>query len=163
ALAWYPSFVVTAPRALRIHVVQYEWIRDRTEDPSIFSGSESRRAALPPLEPPSPTESGETESEYDADEVLPPTDWSAISARARPREEGAVAQPEHVPAYLLLLASDQAVYLEAEEGSRAYVVALGGDKELRQVSTRSIDPGTYLVIREGGEGDYIPAIADSLL
>ena len=82
---------------------------------------------------------------------------------ARLKKESALARPEPVPAYLLLLASDQAVFLEAEEGSRAYVVALGGEKELRQVSTRSIEPGTYLVIREGGEGDYIPAIADSLL
>jgi hypothetical protein len=163
AVAWYPSFAVTAPRALRIHVVQYGWIRDRTEDRSIFSGSESRPPALPPLELPPGTESGGTETGYDADEVLPPTDWSAIGARARPPEESALAQPELVSAYLLLLASDQAVFLEAEEGSRAYVVELGGEKELRQVSTRSIDPGTYLVIREGGEGDYIPAIADSLL
>jgi hypothetical protein len=31
------------------------------------------------------------------------------------------------------------------------------------VPTRSILPGAYLVNRVGGEGDYIPAIADSLL
>ncbi len=31
------------------------------------------------------------------------------------------------------------------------------------VPTRSIQPGTYLVNRLGGEGDYIPAIADTLL
>jgi len=46
---------------------------------------------------------------------------------------------------------------------RHNVVALGAEKELRQIPTRSSEPGTYLVTREGGEGDYMPAIADWLL
>jgi hypothetical protein len=163
ASVWYPAFVLAAPRALRIDVVQYGWIRDDVPEISILAGSEQRVAPLPSLQPLADTETGGGHPEADPSDLLPPTDWSAISAKSAPRDLGLTGRAEQVQAYLLLLASDEAVYLEAEEGSRAYVVALGAEKELRQVPTRSIEPGTYLVTREGGEGDYIPAIADSLL
>lgn len=163
ALTWYPSHVLGAPRALRIDIVQYGWIRDEVPNPSIFAGSDERPAALPPIDRPPDTATGESHPGVHPNELLPPTDWSAISARSKPRDDAPPGRAELVQAHLLLLASDEAVYLEAEEGSRAYVVALGAEKELRQVPTRSIEPGTYLVTRKGGEGDYIPAIADSLL
>ena len=163
ASMWYPGFVLAAPRASRIDVVQYGWIRDEVPETSIFAGSEERPAPLPRLERAAEMGTGESYDEADPSELVPPTDWSAIGGRSAARAFGVTGRAEQVQAYLLLLASDEAVYLEAEEGSRAYVVALGAEKELRQVPTRSIEPGTYLVTREGGEGDYIPAIADSLL
>jgi hypothetical protein len=164
SLAWYPSHVVAAPRAFRLHVVQYGWIRDDVPETSVFTGSEERAPMVPPLERLPPTSIPENDHQADSHELLAPTDWAAIGATSTPTEDGPAGRtPEIVQAYLLLLASDEAVYLEAEEGSRAYVVALGAEKELRQVPTRSIAPGTYLVTREGGEGDYIAAIANSLL
>ena len=91
------------------------------------------------------------------------TDWAAIASGTGASTDRAEERPDSVEAYLFLLVSEQAVYLEAEEGSRAYVAELGSSKELHMVPTRSIHPGTYLVNRVGGEGDYIPAIADSVL
>ena len=163
AVMWFPSQVLAAPRALHMHVVQYGWMRDQVPETSIFTGTPERPALLPPLKPPLDPAAGENNPETDASELLPLTDWSAIGAKSRTHEDGPAGRGESVQAFLLLLASDQAVYLEAEEGSRAYVVVLGAEKDLRQVPTRSIEPGTYLVTREGGPGDYIPAIANSLL
>ena len=96
-------------------------------------------------------------------ELIPVTDWAAIASRTGGAVAAGEERPDTVDAYLLVLASGEAVYLEAEEGSRAYVVELGSSKELQMVPTRSIEPGMYLVVRVGGEGDYIPAIADALL
>jgi hypothetical protein len=163
AVAWYPSHVLAAPRAHRLHVVQYGWIRDDVPEASLFAGSEGRAPTLPPLERPPGSPIGESDAHADPDELLPLTDWAAIGATSPTTDDSSAVRTETVQAYLLLLASDEAVYLEAEEGSRAYVVALGAEKELRQIPTRSIAPGTYLITREGGEGDYIAAIADSLL
>lgn len=163
AMAWFPSHVLAAPKAFRMDVVQYAWIRDEVPPSSIFAGSAERAPVLPDLDRPPGAAPGSGDSPADPAELLPPADWATISARSAPGEEPGLARSEQVEAYLLLLASDEAVHLEADEGSRAYVVALGAEKELRQVPTRSIEPGTFLVTREGGEGDYIPAIADSLL
>lgn len=96
-------------------------------------------------------------------ELVPVTDWSAIVSSTGAAAEHGGEREQTVDAYLLMLASDQAIYLEAEEGSRAYVVEIAEGKELHQVSTRSIQSGSYLVTRVGGEGDYIPDIADALL
>lgn len=99
----------------------------------------------------------------ESDELVPVTDWAAIASGTGTRGDQDAERPDMVDAYLFLLASEQAIYVEAEEGSRAYVVELGEGKELHLVPTRSIQPGTYIVARVDGEGDYIPAIADALL
>ena len=159
---WFPPHVFKAPRARLIRVVHFSWLRDPPLDARIFSGSElggtAARSSLSGYA--GPSDGAPSLSSVD---FLPVTDWAAIASgtgggTAR-REDG----PDTVDAYLLLLASEQALYLEAEEGSRAYVIELGASKDLHMVATRSIQPGTYVVNRVGGEGDYIPAIADSLL
>jgi hypothetical protein len=68
-----------------------------------------------------------------------------------------------VDAWLYLLASGDGVYLEAGEGSRAYVVELEVDVSIHQELTSQIVSGDFLVLRTEGEGDYIRAIADSIL
>jgi len=163
ALSWYPASILTAPRAFEVYVVQYGWIRSNAPSTSLFTGSTDRTPSLPIFERPSGAGASQGNSQEDAEELRPPTDWAAIGVEPPRGEAGPPEPTEAVPAYLFLLASDEAVYLEAEEGSRAYVVTLGAEKELGQVPTDSIAPGAYLVTRQGGEGDYIPAIANSLL
>ena len=160
--AWFPSYVFAAPRARSIHIIQLDWLRDPPLELGMLVGTEADGTghwiSLPAHEP-----AGTLGGTLTARELEPVTDWGAIVAGTGVRSAGSVDQPDVVEAYVFLLASDQAVYLEAEDGSRAQVVELGDAKQLRQVSTAAIAAGTYLVTRLGGEGDYIPAIADSLL
>jgi len=156
---WFPVHVFTAPKAREIRVVQFAWLSDPPIDARIFAGSQmgggsSSLAAHG---------GGSQGATLASAELLPVTNWAAIAAGTGGSSDMQDERPDTVSAYLLLLASEQAVYLEAEEGSRAYVAELGSSKELHMVPTRSIQPGTYLVNRVGGEGDYIPAIADRLL
>lgn len=159
---WFPPHVFAAPRARHLYIAQYQWLRDDALDPRIFAGSRmgagGRGASLPAY-----AGGGTPGTVLDPAELMPVTDWTAIASGTGGSAQGGLEQPDTVDAYLLLLASEQAVYVEAEDGSRAFVVDLGSSRELHVVPTRSIQPGTYIVNRVGGEGDYIPAIADSIL
>jgi hypothetical protein len=158
---WFPAHVFAAPRARRMFIAHYRWIGDDALEPRIFAGSRMGVAGVaPPL--PAYAGRGAPDTVLDSGELLPVTDWAAI-ASGTGASTGTAERPDSVDAYLLLLASEQAIYVEAEEGSRAFVVDLGSSRELHMVPTRSIQPGTYIVARVGGEGDYIPTIADSLL
>lgn len=160
--SWFPSYVFSAPRARSIHIIQFDWLRDPPLEPGVLVGTElhghSHWISLPANEP-----AGTPGESLTAEDLQPVTDWGAIVVGTGARSSGSPDQSDVIEAYVFLLASDQAVYLEAEDGSRAQVVELGDAKQLRQVSTGAIQVGTYLVTRLGGEGDYIPAIADSLL
>jgi hypothetical protein len=158
---WFPHYVFAAPKARDIHVVQFTWLSDDQIDARILAGSAmgaSGHSALP-----AHGGGGADGGGIASADLLPVTDWAAIAAGTGGAADGGADRPDTVDAYLLLLASEQAVYVEAEDGSHAYIAELGSSRELHMVPTRSIQPGTYLVNRVGGEGDYIPAIADTLL
>jgi hypothetical protein len=157
---WFPAQVFTAPKARELRVIQFAWLNDPPIEAGIFAGSQMGGASRSSL---AAHGGGSQGSTLASAELLPVTDWAAIAAGTGGSSDLPEERPDTVSAYLLLLASGQAVYVEAEEGSRAYVAELGSSKELQMVPTRSIQPGTYLVNRVGGEGDYIPAIADTLL
>lgn len=157
--AWFPQHVFSAPNARHIDLVHYAWIHDRGVETGILPvGNEggARRGLLTP-------HGSQSHQALDAGDLAPVTDWSTITTRTGGRSDISDPRLDTVDAYLFLLASGDAVYLEAEEGSRAYVVDLNDDNELHQLSTGSIQAGSYLVTRVGGEGDYIPAIANTLL
>jgi hypothetical protein len=160
--SWFPRPVFAAPRAREIYVVQFDWLRDPPMDVAILphpeAGEQASWRGMPGYDGARPGGGS-----MPAGELLPVTDWVAIAAGTGARSGQDAGRPDTVNAYLFLLASEQAIYVEADERSRAYIVELGTSKELHMVPTRSILPGTYMVTRVGGDGDYIPAIADSLL
>lgn len=162
ASSWFPRPVFAAPRAREIHIVQFDWLRDPPMDVAILPPSEgAEQASWRGLAGYDGSRSGG--GSMPPEELLPVTDWAAIAAGTGARGGQDAERSDTVNAHLFLLASEQAIYVAADEGSRAYIVELGASKELHMVPTRSILPGTYMVTRVGGDGDYIPAIADSLL
>lgn len=160
--SWFPRAVFAAPKAREIHIVQFDWLRDPPMDLAILppsgAGDQASWRGLQAYD--GPRSGGES---IPSEDLLPVTDWPAIAAGTGARGDQDAERPDTVNAYLFLLASEQAIYVEADENSRAYIVELGASKELHLVRTRSILPGAYMVTRVGGDGDYIPAIADSLL
>jgi hypothetical protein len=160
--SWFPREVFAAPKALRIEVIQFAWLRDPAVTTGLFAGGEMGPGGEGSLLA-DYSGRGKQGTNLGSADLIPITDWAAIASRTGGAAPAGEERADTVEAYLLLLASGEAVYLEAEEGSRAYVVELGTVKELQMVPTRSIVPGMYVVVRVGGEGDYIPAIADALL
>lgn len=162
--AWFPAPVVRAPRAMDIVFVYPAWIRDPEPQIGLLAGGthRSRRARISsaPNRKSSPFDAALPLTP--ANDWVPQTDWRAVSAAATRRSDDE-AWHDTVDAWLYVLASGDAVYLEADEGSRAYVVELEDDVSIHQELTSQIASGDFLVLRTEGEGDYIRAIADSVL
>lgn len=158
---WFPPFVIAAPRALALTFVHFRWIRDsEPEDqafPAVFPGT--RKSSIGTHSKSAPVD--ETALLIDAEALLPVIDWHAISRAAiTPPED-----PDVANASLFLLADGFAVYLDARQGSRAYIVDPDAedDMRVRQEPLTQIGPGSFLLLRRGGGGDYIRPIADQIL
>jgi hypothetical protein len=158
--SWFPSHVVSAPRADSTTFVQFAWIRDRPQSAELFSGSSLTLKAH--LEA---TPEDSSDDWVDATDLAPTVNWEALSA-AVGAHAGGHDEADLIDAKLFLLAGGYSVYLEAVEGPRIHVVDLEaeGEYRLRNELTRSVEPGMYIVLRSaGGSGDYIPEIADVYL
>jgi hypothetical protein len=57
------------------------------------------------------------------------------------------------------------VFLDADEGGSWLVIDLAEEAATRvkRISVSSIEPGMYVLLREGGGGDYIVPVADKIL
>jgi hypothetical protein len=162
--AWFPAAVVRASRARRMVFVYPSWIRDAEPQVGLLAGSPQRSRPSHISRAPA-REAVPFDEELPlalAEEWVPKADWQAISAAGR-RRAGDDASSDPVHAWLFALASGDGVYLEAGEGSRAYVIELEDDLSIHQELTSQIEPGHFVVLRTEGEGDYIRAIADSIL
>jgi hypothetical protein len=163
---WFPSFVLSAPRANTIVLVHYRWIHD--EEPAgpllpdsvhvgcsrrILQGSREIPGDLRAYLVPNPLE------------LLPRIDWTSVASgdAVRPDRQ---QDPDAVEAYLYALAGMHAVYLEAERDYRIYTVDPHADEEtgkVRRESTLEIAPGAYILLRSEGGGDYVRTLADEML
>lgn len=163
--AWFPQHAIWASRAHKLVFIYPAWVQDSEPQSMLLAGSGSRwksdRIARPaarlsrPFDPQLPL--------APASEWEPAPDWRAISAAGQQRE-AAEGGGEPVDAYVFALASDQGVFLDAEEGSRAYVAEIeDSEVSIHQELTARIGRGDFLVLRTEGEGDYVRAIADSIL
>jgi hypothetical protein len=163
--AWFPPPVVRASRARRLVFVYPSWIRDTEPQESLLAGGHSRarrsRISRPPTRASRPFD--EALPLTPAEDWVPKADWRAISAAGR-RRAGDDTWAEPVDAWLFALASGDGVYLEAGDGSRAYIAEIDEvDVSIHQELTAKIDVGDFVVLRTEGEGDYVRPIADVIL
>jgi hypothetical protein len=162
--AWFPAPVVRAPRAAQMIFIYPAWIRDAEPQSRLLAGSGAgdtrSRISRAPARATAPFDDALPLTP--AEDWVPSADWKAISAAGR-RRIGEDSGSDPVQAWLFALASGDGVYLEAGEGSRAYIVELDEDVSIRQELTSQIEIGDFVVLRTEGEGDYIRPIADSIL
>jgi hypothetical protein len=141
------------------------WIRDTEPQEGLLAGSPQRarrsRISRAPARTSAPFD--EALPLTPAEDWVPKADWRAISAAGQ-RRGGYEGGGEPVDAWLFALASGDGVYLEAGEGSRAYIAEIEEDDvSIHQELTSHIGAGDFIVLRTEGEGDYIRAVADSVL
>ena len=151
---WYPPFVFDAPRSKRTEVARYSWIKDARQPPRAFISSAPSTA-----EPPEPV--NDTEDTYDADDLLPVIDWRSIGQKiAASDTQGAI---ESLEARLVLLEGDSAVFLESADGASVLSIDLWADESTQRIAriqVSEVRPGTFLLLRTSGGGDYVVAEAD---
>ena len=161
---WFPSHLLSAPRADAICFVHFDFLQDRDLETRLFAGGHrSPRTRIRAL---TTTNSIEGDDQIEALSLMPTVNWGALAKASGARHRG-MNDVDLVPANLYLLAEGYSVFLEASDGPTIDVVIdlePGGHPKLRSERTRLIEPGSYIVLRsEGGSGDYIPGIADARL
>ena len=154
AARWFPSFVFDAPRSKKTELVRYAWIKDGFEPTKTFLSAAAPTAEIED-DPP------EHEDYYDAADLLPVVDWRSIGQKIAAAElQNALESAE---ARLVLLEGDRAVFLEAADGASVLTIDLDADESterLARIATNEVRPGTFLILRTSGGGDYIVAEAD---
>lgn len=157
SLRWFPDYVVSAPRAMNIHVVSYRWISNSPREPLSFIDPIQEIPAQP-AEP--VVQNGEIEP-IDARELLPTINWDALKARGQKTSDTTGAE-EQVEAYIVSLEGDYGVFLDAAEGSKVRTIDIT-DVAICHTTTSTLSEGMYILLRTEGGGDLIVPIADTIL
>jgi len=173
---WYPEYILRAPRAKEIHLIRYGWLVDRWSPQPVFIKPFTPQPTRDPSKGNdhlAQDEKSDEPSIFDdaGQDMLPEINWKHISMRIL-RQAQEDLNVEDVPAKLYLLAREKAVFLDADENARAFVLDLGIDEDdedeegwhqIRRVSLSELISGMFLLLRTEGGGDYIVPIADRIL
>jgi hypothetical protein len=159
---WFPSYVFTAPRAVKIMLVRYSWIKEPLQlDPVFISQKDIKKGAAKSV----PITIYTTEEEYlSSEDLIPRIDWGNISKRAISQISKDASQ-EEVDARLFLLEGEKAVFLDAEDNSSALIIDLDEEDQFRvkRIPVNDIYPNMYILLRTSGGGDYIINVADWIM
>jgi hypothetical protein len=163
---WFEG-LIAAPRAARNDIVHLRVTRDRPRRPALFAKSRSKGQRLQRKISSTSDDAWADQLQRAVDEELlrPRTEWGAIDARGRRTDDGGRDDvDDFVQARLVLLAGEQAVYIDAEEGSGNWILdpKASGEERIRLEGWRELLPGMFLVLRTEG-GSNIAIIADRIL
>lgn len=158
---WYQRwpFVFTAPRAPHVFRLKYSWTPDYPVQsialPGSFSGLDEQTIAVP-------VSSG-TNRDPIVSDVFDLTHSTKSIAQIVESARPATGE-DRVDAWLVLLEGQSHVFLGTED-STVLVIDLDaeGDERVRREETRDVEPGTYILLRTRGDGDYIVPWADKIL
>lgn len=175
---WFADHVFSAPRAPRIHVLNFNWVKDRWRPSAVFVGSaqsrEDSRSDWQSMADENKFAAGEAaqrsteqsrEQQIEVEELLPTLDLTQISNRFSRVSSASVVEQENAEARLFQLEGRVGVFLDEEDGGSSLVIDLEDEETTRvkRVSVSAIEPGMYVLLREGGGGDYLMPVADKIL
>lgn len=173
---WFKEHIFIAPRAPRIHVLHFNWIRDQWRPSAVFIGSAKGRAISQTSDSQRVTGDNEQAASADdspreryleVDELTLTLDLTQISNRFARANTSATTGFEHedTEARLFQLEGKAGVFLDAEDGSTALVIDMEEEEQgrVKRITTSAIEPGMYILLRAGGGGDYIIPVADKIL
>lgn len=159
---WFPSYVFTAPRALKIMLIRYGWIKEPLQLDPVFISPKDIKAG--PAKPVPITTIHATEEYLSSEDLIPKIDWGNISKRATGQISKDAGQ-EEVDARLFLLEGEKAVFLDAEDNSSTLIIDLdeGDQFRVKRIPVNDIYPNMYILLRTSGGGDYIINVADWIM
>jgi hypothetical protein len=171
-MRWFPD-LFRSPRSKQIRVIRYSWMADvRPRAP--FEGSlkadHPESIARPMLV--GPDEDWAIKSDtlklFNPDEFLPTINWELLerSVFAHPSSSHDESyDDEYVAARLFQLEGGDLVPLDASPEASVTVVDSSQEEpeSVRRIPVAHIEPGMFLLIRKGGEHEYIVPVADRIL
>lgn len=160
SMQWYRHHrhVVASPRAHKVHLLRWDWMRDSLPEMTLFADSRLGRVAH--ASPP-PTPEGNRTFLEGAD-LVPRIDWAALSNRFS--EIPVTGAEELVDARVLMLTDDRAVAVSGARGT-VHVVEpeLEGPKRIRESEVDELEVGDFVLLRSQGGGDLVVEVANQLL
>ncbi len=171
---WFPDYVFSAPRAARIHVVSFRWIRDCWKPGPVFLNGEGAAAdkthkhyvgVLPQLKS-QVVPASDGLSDLQPLDLLPPLPpFDKAGSRIPGCHPNATSGEETLPARLCHLSGGRAVFVSADEGASSLVIDSSETREsiVRRVPADELEPDLYLLLRTSGGGDFIAPLADRIL
>jgi len=168
AARWFPRHVFQAPRAGEVHVFSFRWLRDAIPAEGVFPATLSRRGGVPTIRTTggNPTREIET-AVIEAEEIEPVHDWGHIlrSGFQRSKDSEIDQSEEIVVARTYLLEDGYAVFLDAESDRTVLTLNIRDHEHPvpKRIKIRDLGPGSFVLLRTEGSGDYIIPVADTLL
>lgn len=156
---WFPDNVFTSPRANTIDIVQYSWMRDTWRLPETFvapyTPTRSKHVAF--------TEDNTfDELEIPAESLMLSLDNEAIVAHTSQESR---REYEEIEARCVVLEGEQAIFIGADDSTNILIIDIDEeeDNRVRAIPVRELRPGTFILVRTSGGGDYIIPIADQIM
>ncbi|MBZ0319097.1 MAG: hypothetical protein K8L91_21965 [Anaerolineae bacterium] len=161
---WFPESIFSAVRSDQIHIIIFDWIKDRWMPQEVFasphksSGSSSRTHIA--------VEERETNNLWenlDPESLLYLMDRLGViksAATDNDRDEY-----EDIEAICIFMEGDLAIFLDASESSKIHVIDLEADIENRiaRISIDNLEIGMFVLVRTSGGGDYIIPFANKIM
>lgn len=156
--SWYPDFIFTSPRARKLEIIKYSWIRGTRKLDNVFLKPLKQKGSVINIS------DIDDDVVINPDDLLPTLDISRIIADVK-NHANYEEDDEYINARLFLLEGDLAVLLEADESSSVLVLDLDEDRSnsLIRVRTNDIEIGSFILLRTSGGGDYILPIANRIM
>jgi hypothetical protein len=164
---WYSNAVFSAPRATRLDIVRFSWIRDGWRPKNAFLGSmpASRNQAIHDLGGPVGVTGGDEIWLEPEGLLLSRSLVDALTESSHTPGDNNGGDEDMVDARGYYLASGMAVFLEVAE--KASVLTIDPNEEdrhrFKRIKIGEIEPGVYILLRTAGTGDYVVPVADRLM
>lgn len=166
ASRWYSEFIFTAPRASLIHLLRYEWIRDKLKTTSHFiqsvkskaGGDSTQEINIPKIE------RSVANFFLNPEDIAPSIDLVNVGeliAKKYKEQSGSELDAYEVEARLFWLEGRRGVFLE--ETTQSLIIDLDEESRVRKLPVSEITPGIFILLREGRGGDLIIPIANNFL
>lgn len=156
---WFPAYIFTSPRAPRIDIVHFDWMHDGWKVPNTFvENYTSSRADKAPVR-----EFGEQpEPDIPEETILVNVDSRRVSSIAA---EGERFEYDDIDARCIVFEADTAMFVAADRSATILVIDLEEheDERVHTIEVDELTPGTFVLVRTSGGGDYIAPIADQLM
>lgn len=158
---WFPSFVFSSPRAIKIRLLKFAWIHDNWKHQTIFTNPLKQRPSK--LMQTTIAETPDI-SEVDADSLLPPAFNFKFAQTQAVAAGSGHNDVDYIQARLFLLEDDWVVPLSAEDDASVLVINLADTNlPVTKMKVAEIEPGIFILIRTTGGGDFIIPVADQIM
>jgi len=164
---WYPDAVFSAPRANRLDILRFKWIKDSWRPKTAFLGAmpaSAQQTIHDTVVPHEPVDDDEVWLEPEG--LMPPVNLAEALAVFDHSSGVSIGDDEDmIDARGYYLADGMAVFLEAEEKTSVLIIDPNEDdrRRVKRVPVGEIEPGIYILLRTAGGGDYVIPIADRLM